>query len=216
MYDANATSVGSPLMTSSIDVCVCGIGIRVEASGDEVGDDLGDISGVVFAVGSEPVCGPVERAEESAGGDIRIRSSESSFADALGDERADAALVPITLGDDEGSQPAGEGIHLEVRSRALDFVEQAEDVSFGELPDALRQRPVAAARVCEGCRQFVEGPILAEIQQLVLPAEIVIQVRRREVRSLGNVAHAGSREAARSEHARRCLQDAETPCIGAL
>jgi hypothetical protein len=42
----------------------------------------------------------------------------------------------------------------------------------------------------------------------------VIQVRRREVRSFGNVAHAGSCKTARSKDACRRPQDAETPRIG--
>jgi hypothetical protein len=157
---------------------------------------------------------PVEGAEKSARGDVGVRCGERAFADAVSDEGADAALVAIPLGDDERSKPAGQGIHFEMCGGALDVVEQAQNVGFRELPDAVRQRTIGAPGFREGCRQFLERPILAEIQQLVLAAEVVIQVRRRQVRGLGDVAHAGCREAARAEHRRRRLQDAETPRIG--
>ena len=157
---------------------------------------------------------PVEGTEKCARGDVGVRCGERAFADAVSDERADAALVAVALCDDERSKPAGQGIHFEMRGGAVDVVEQAQNVGFREQSDAVRQRAVATPRVREGRRQFAERPILAEIQQLVLAAEVVIEVRRRQVRGLGDVAHAGGREAARAEHARRRLQDAEAPRVG--
>jgi hypothetical protein len=128
------------------------MGARIEAADDEVGDDCGDILGVVLAVGSEPMRRPVEGAEKSARGDVGIRCRERAVADAVGDERTDTALVAIPFCDDERAKPAGQGIHFEMRGGAFDVVEETQNVGFGELSDAVRERTVAAPRVREGSR----------------------------------------------------------------
>ncbi len=168
----------------------------------------------MFAVGPEPVRRPVQRAQVRARGDARIGRDERALPDAVGDERPDAAFVAIPLGDDQRAKPSGEGVHFEVGSGSLDFVEQAEDVPFGELPQAIGQRTVTAARLGERGQQFLERPVLAEVEQFVLAAEVVIEVGRGQVGGDGDVAHAGGREAACAEDAGRRLEDADPPGVG--
>jgi hypothetical protein len=158
---------------------------------------------------------PVERAEIGARGHIRIRGREGALADAFGDDRTDAALVTIPLGHDERSEAAGQGVHFEMGGRAFDVVEQAEDVGFRKLPEAIGGRPVVSAGVRERGQQFVERAVLAEVEQFVLPAEIVIEVRRGKVCGIRDVPHPRGCEAAHAEDARRGLQDAQAPGVGA-
>ena len=168
----------------------------------------------MLAVRPEPVRGPVERAEIRARGHVRIRGGEDALADAVGDERADAALVPVALGDDERPEATGEGIHLEVRGRALDVVQQAEDVRLRKLPQAVDERTGSSPGLRQRFREPPQRPVLAEVQELVLSAEVVIEISRRQIRGIGDVAHPRGREAAGAEHAGGGLQDPEAPFVG--
>ena len=120
--------------------------------------------------------GPVERAEKRTGRDGRVGRAQRAAPNAAGDERAHAALVPIPLGDDARPQARREGIDLEVRAGPLDLVEEAEDVRDRHVAQPGAQRSAAGPRRGERLEQLVERLILTEEEELVLAAEIVIQV----------------------------------------
>jgi len=147
------------------------------------------------------VRGPVERAEKRTGRDGRVGRAQRAAPNAAGDERAHAALVPIPLGDDAGTKTRGEGVDLEVRGGAFDLVDQAEDVGDRHVVQTIRQRPAIFARGGQRVEEAIDGAILTEEEELVLAAEVVIQVARRQVGGDGDVAHAGGAEAASARHA---------------
>ena len=108
-------------------------------------------------------CGPSGRnqcaVQLSAPRKARVATVASPWAqlaalDALGDERPDAALVAIALGDDRAAQAGRQGVDFEMGGGPLDVVQQAEDVAHGEAvqarPDAGRgpswRRPSASIR----------------------------------------------------------------------
>jgi len=122
------------------------------------------------------VRGPVERAEKRTGRDGRVGRAQRAAPNAAGDERAHAALVPIPLGDDARAQARREGIDLEVRARPLDLVEEAEDVRDGHVAQPRAQWPAAGPRRGERLEQAIQRAVLTEEEELVLAAEIVIQV----------------------------------------
>ena len=145
---------------------------------------------------------------------IGSRGAERAGADAGGDERADAALVAIALGDDARAETWRKRVDLEVRRRTLDFVEQAEDVRDGQIAKARRQRTAIPPRLFQRAQQTIGGAILTEEEEFVLPAEVVVQVAWREVRGDGDVAHAGGGEPALAEHARRGAHDLHAAGVG--
>ena len=181
-----------------------------------MGDEVGDLSRRLRAFGAEPVRGPVERAEERPRGDGGVGRVQRAAPHAVGDERADAALVAIALRDDPRSETRRQRVDLQVRRGSFDFVDQTEHVRDGDLPQAVGQRAGAAARGGERLKQAIERSVLAEEQQLVLAPEVVIEVAGREVCRHGDVAHAGGREPARAEHARRRPHDLDAARLGAL
>ena len=136
-------------------------------------------------------------------------------ADAVADQRTDAPLVTIAFRDDGGAHPGRQRRHLEVRGRSLHVVDEAEDVGDGEVVEPLGERPPAAPRLRERVEQLVERAILAEEEELVLAAEVVIEVGGREVGGDGDVAHAGRGEAVRAEGARGGSQDLDAARVGA-
>jgi hypothetical protein len=158
---------------------------------------------------------PVERAEERAGRDGRIARVEDAAADAAGDERPDAAFVAIAFGDDRGAPLRRQRVDLEMRRRAFDLGDQAEDVADREIAQPVRQRPLAPLRVGQRGEQPVERAILAEEEDFVLAAEVVVQVRGREIGGDGDVAHAGGGEAAVAEDLRGRAQDTDAAGVGA-
>jgi len=101
--------------------------------------------------------------------------------DAVGHQRADAALIAIALRDDARAKTGREPVDLEVRRRSLHLVEQAQHVSGGEIAEPCRQRRPLAPRPRQRIQHALERLILAEEQQFVLAAEVVIEIRRREV-----------------------------------
>ena len=161
------------------------------------------------------MCRPVQRAEKGAGGDRRIGRAQGAAADAVGDHRAHAALVAIPLGDDEAAEGRRQGVDLEMRRGALHLVEQAEDVRRGELAQAIGERPARAADRGQRRQQPIERPVLAEEEDFVLAAEVVIQVAGRQVRGHRDVAHAGGSKPVRPEDARRRAHDLEPAGVGA-
>ena len=157
---------------------------------------------------------PVERAEKGARCDERIGRREHAVAGTLRNQSAHAALVAIALGDDERTQALGKRVDFEVRRGPFDFVHEREDVRLGERAQAVVQRTRVAPRAAERGQELVERAVLAEVEELVLAAEVVIEVAGREVRRVGDLAHAGGGEAARAEEARRRAEDLEAPGIG--
>jgi len=188
--------------------------IRAQAGNGVVGDDGGNVVGGVGTVRTKPLRGPVERAEKRARGDRRLDRRQCTAAHAIGDQRADAALVAIALGDDACAQPAGKRADFEVRGGAFDLVDQTEDVRDRQTAQPIEQRTVVAPRVGERREQAIGGAILTEEQQLVLAAEVVIEVAGREVGGDGNLAHAGGGEAALAEDPRRGGEDADAAGVG--
>ncbi len=146
---------------------------------------------------------PVERAEEGARGDEGVSSGQRAGPDARGDERAHAAFVSIALGDDARAKAGRERVDLEMRRRALDFVQEAEDVRGGQIAKASRQRPAMASCRGEREQQPIRSAVLAEEEQFVLAAKVVIQVAGRQIGSNPDVAHARRREAVLAKHASR-------------
>ena len=159
--------------------------------------------------------GPVERAEKRPGRDGRVGRPQQAAPDAIGDERPHAALVPIPLGDDARPQARREGIDLEVRAGPLDLVEEAEDVRDGHVAQPGGQRSAAGPRRGERLEQAIQRAVLTEEEDLVLAAEVVVEVSRREIGGDGDVAHAGGRVAAIAEDPRRGPQDADAAVLRA-
>jgi hypothetical protein len=73
----------------------------------------------------------------------------------------------------------------------------------------------AAPRIGERGQQPVERAVLAEEQDLVLPAEVVIEIAGREIGGDGNLAHPGGRESAAPEHPGGGFQDLQAARLGA-
>jgi hypothetical protein len=158
---------------------------------------------------------PVQRAEQRPCGDGRIRGAQLAAADAVGDQGAHAAFVSIPFRDDALAQPRRQGIDFEMRRRSFHFVEQTQDVADRERPEPRGERRLVAAGRRERREQPIEGAVLAEEEQFVLAAEVVIEVAGRQVRSGRDVAHAGGGEAVRPEQARGGAEDPDAPGIGA-
>lgn len=158
---------------------------------------------------------PIERPEECPCRDGGIGRAKLPAPDAVGDQRADAVLVPVALRDNRRSKTRRERVHFQVRRRSVHFVDEAEDVRNRKIVEATGERGTAAARGRQRGEQPVQRAILAEEENLVLAAEIVIQVARREVGGDGDVAHAGRGKPARAEHVGGGFQDADAAGIGA-
>lgn len=176
---------------------------RPQSGDGEVGDERGDVAWVERAPRAEPLRRPVQRAEEGAGGDGRVAGAQCAVLDARGNQRADAAFIAIALGHNWRTQFRRQGIDLEVCRRALELIEQAEDVRRGQIAQSHRRRHRPTPRAGKCGEQAIEGPVLAEIEQLLFAAEVVIQIAGRKVGGDGDVAHAGGGEAAGAEHPRR-------------
>src|SRR5258706_352731 len=78
-------------------------------------------------------------------------------------------------------------------------------------PSSSSSMQCTCARITRCGEEAFERALLAIEQDLVLAAEIVVEVARREIRFLGDLAHAGRRQAEATEHARRRAQDAQAP-----
>jgi signal transduction histidine kinase len=167
------------------------------------------------AVRPEPVRGPVERAEERARRHDHVAGAQIAASGARGDQAAHAALVAVALCDDLAPQPQRQGIDLEVGGGSFEIVDEAPDVRDGQLAETLRQGTPRPPSVAERVEQPVERAVLTEVEDLVLPAEIVIQVARREIRRTGDLAHAGGSEPMQPEDARGSAQDLDAPRVGA-
>jgi len=150
---------------------------------------------------------PVERAQEGARGDEGVSSGQRAGPDPRGDERAHAAFVSIALGDDARAKAGRQRVDLEMRRRALDFVQQTENMGGGQIAKARRQRSALAPGRGEREQQPIRGAVLAEEEQFVLAAEVVIQVAGRQIGGNPDVPHACRREAVLAKHASRRAHD---------
>jgi len=176
---------------------------------------FGDGAWSLRTVGTEPVGRPVERAEERARRYGRVGVLELAAPDAVADERPHAAFVAVALGDDGRAHPRRQRRHFQVRRRSLDLVDQTEHMGDGEVVQSIGERPAAAPRGGERLEQLIERLILAEEEELVLAAEVVIQVGGGEVGRDGDIAHAGRGEAVGAERPRGGPQDLDAPRVGA-
>ena len=85
----------------------------------------------------------------------------------------------------------------------------------GQIVQADGERATGAARAVQRGEQPIEGPVLAEEEQFVLAAKIVVQIRGGEVRGARDVAHAGRGEPDRAERAGRGAEDLDPAGVGA-
>jgi hypothetical protein len=186
-----------------------------EARDGVVGDQLRHVDWRVRPFRAKPVRRPVERAEKRARGDERIGRGERAGANAVGNQRADAAFVAIALGDDERAQALGQSVDFEMRRGTLDLVDEREDVRLGERAQPIVQRTALSSGAGERGEELVEGAVLAEVEELVLAAEVVIEIAGREIRGIRDVAHAGGRKPACAEDPGRRAENLEAPGVGA-
>ena len=156
--------------------------------------------------------GPVESAEKGA----RRHRGLGAAAALPGDQRPNTALVAIALGDDPLAEAWREGIDFEMRSGAFDFVDQAEDVGDRQVSDAGGEGSSIFPGESQRREQAIQRLVLAEKEQLLLAAEIVVQVPVRQVGGDGDLAHAGGGEAAGPKHARGGAHDLHTAGVRAF
>lgn len=159
--------------------------------------------------------GPVQRAQQSAGGNHRISAPKLAAADTVRDEEPDAALVAIALGNDGRAEPRRQRIDLEVRGRSIEIGDEAEHMRDREIVKAVRQRAAVPSSGRQCVEQPIERSVLTEEQDFVLAAEVVIQIAWRQIRGGGDVAHAGGGKAAGAEDAGGGSQDVHAPRVGA-
>src|SRR6266852_9913830 len=69
------------------------------------------------------------------------------------------------------------------------------------------------ARLLHRGQKALERALLAKEQDLVLAAEVVVQVAGRKIGFLGDLAHAGRRETQAAEYARGRAQDLQAPRV---
>ena len=96
-----------------------------------------------------------------------------------------------------------------MRRGAFHAVDQAEHVGLRQSAEPVGHRRTVPARGGERAEQPIERAILAEEEDFVLAAEIVVEIARREVGGHGDVAHPGCREPTRAEDLRGRLENTE-------
>src|SRR5262249_40221670 len=97
----------------------------------------------------------------------------------------------------------------------FDFVDEAEHMGGSEAMKPCVNSTVRRSGRGERVQQAVEGPILTEEEELVLAAEVVIQVARREVGGDGDLAHARGSESSEAEDVSGSSEDLDSPSLGA-
>ncbi len=140
---SNATSCGSPLTVSAICVFCTAV---LQSSDGVVREHRGNRFAGQRTVGTKPLDGPVQRAEEGAGRHRRIGRRELAAPDARRDQRPDSTLVAIAPCHHGRPQPAGERVELEVHGRSLDLVDHAEHVLGRKRAQPPGDRPFRARR----------------------------------------------------------------------
>ena len=101
---------------------------------------------------------------------------QGAAAEAGRDQAANAPLVPVAFGDNDAAQPGRERIHFEMCRRSLDVGDQTEHVAGGQRPQALDDRAAVRRDRAQRREQAIERLVLTEEQELVLPAEVMIEV----------------------------------------
>lgn len=170
----------------------------------EGGHPFGDPGGGLAAARAVPLCGPIQGTKKGA------------RRHGIANQPPDAALVAVALGDDGGAQAGRQGIDLEMRRRPFDFVDEAEHVGHGEVVEARRERTRGAPGNCQRREESVQRSCLAEEEQFVLAAEVVIKVAGRQGRGARDVAHAGGGKSHLSKGAGGSPEDLDPACIGPL
>jgi hypothetical protein len=107
-----------------------------------------------------------------------------------------------------------------MRGRPFDTIDETQDVRDGEVAEARREWAAilraALAGGRQGVEQTIQRPVLAEEEQLLLAAEVVIQVPGRQVGGDRDVAHAGGAEAAGAKDRCRGAHDVDAARLGAF
>ena len=187
---SNATSCGSPLTVSAI--CVfCTV---LQSSDDVVREHRGNHRARQRTVGTKPLDGPVERAEEGAGRHRRIGRRELAAPDARRNQRPDSTLARSRLATTAALNRPGRASSS--KCTADPWIRSITQSTRGRSPAraaARRSAPRARRRVGRGL-QPIEREVLARIENLVLAAEVVIEVggggrRRRRCRIRGREPH---------------------------
>ena len=106
---------------------------------------------------------------------------------------------------------SGQHVDFEVRGRALEFFQRVMQMGADDRAQLFGDREGRGTRRLRRRQHAVDGAVLAEEQQFVLAGEIVIQIARRQVGFLRDVAHAGGGDAAAAEYPRRRAQDVQPP-----
>src|SRR5882724_13579314 len=91
--------------------------------------------------------------------------------------------------------------------RAFDFVEDAAEMRGDDQAEFVGGGGALAAGFIESGEQAIERVVLAEEEDFVLAAEIVVEIGGGEVSGSGDVAHAGFGEAAGTECAAGGAED---------
>jgi len=146
------------------------------------------------------VRGPVERAEKRARRHGGVGGPQLAALDSVGDDGAHAALVAIAFGDDRRAQARRQGIHLEVRGRPLDFVQQAQHVRGRHVVQPIGRARVAARDRLELAHGALERAVEEAREQLLLGADVVVQASFQQADGFGDVADARAVIALLAEH----------------
>ena len=124
-------------------------------------------------------------------------------------------LVPVPFDKDRRAQPGRQRLDFQVGGGTFDFVDEAEHMGGGEAMKPCVNSTVRPPGRGERAQQAVEGPILAEEEELVLAGEVVIQVARRKIGGDGNLAHPGGSESSDAEDVGGSSEDLDSPSLGA-
>ena len=119
---------------------------------------------------------PVERTEERAGRNGDVDPAQRSGADAGRHQRSDSSFIPVALGDDARAQTGRQRVHLEMCRGAFDLIDQAAHVGGRHVAQPRRQGTAILPRRGERIEQAIDRAILAEEEQLVLAAEVMIRI----------------------------------------
>src|SRR6266850_932327 len=98
-----------------------------------------------------------------------------------------------------------------MRGGAFNLVEDAAQMRHDHHAHSYRGAGSHAARLVECRNHAVQRIVLAKEENVVLAAEVIVEVSRRKCRSCCDVAHSGLRKAADSKLSPRGPQDLEAP-----